>query len=104
MIDYVRMEASKLGFGVVIAMSNNGSSNQKPSVIYISERSGAYVPKIRKLKHEDTRSRKCGCLFNLRDYCRVDNLWRLTTMSGMHNHELETKLHGHPIVCRLKIK
>ena len=41
MLDYVRMEASKLGFGVVIARSDNGSSNRQPYVILTCERSRA---------------------------------------------------------------
>ncbi|XP_058733982.1 protein FAR1-RELATED SEQUENCE 5-like [Vicia villosa] len=49
-----------------------------------------------------TRDRKkCACLFKLRVSCRINDLWRFSVICGLHNHTLETKLHGHPIACRL---
>ena len=66
------MKASKLGFGVVIERSNNGTSKRQPFIVMACEMSGKYVPKLRKIKQDDTRSRKCECLFKLHGYCRVD--------------------------------
>ena len=96
------MEASKLGFSFVIERSDNGTRRRQPFVVMTCERSGKHVQKLRKIKHDDTGSRKCECPFKLHGYCRVDGFWRYNVMSGMHNHALGTKLHGHPIVCRLK--
>ncbi|XP_058776374.1 uncharacterized protein LOC131650671 [Vicia villosa] len=75
------MEASKLGFGVVIGRSKNDTSIRQAFVVMTCERSGKYVSKIRKLKHDDTGSRKCECPFKLRASCRVDGLWRFSVIS-----------------------
>ncbi|XP_058733875.1 protein FAR1-RELATED SEQUENCE 5-like [Vicia villosa] len=96
------MVASKLGFGVVIGRSDNDTSRRQAFVTMTCERSEKYVPKIRKLKHYVTGSRKCECLSKLRGYCRVNNMWRFNVISSIHNHVLDTKLQGHPIVCWLK--
>src|SRR4051812_33414196 len=61
LLDWVRSEASRLGFDIVILRSDNGSSRQKVFVVLNYERGGKYVPTNRVLKHEDTGSRKCGC-------------------------------------------
>src|SRR4051812_13054095 len=66
LIDWVRNEASKLGFGIVILRSDNGNSRRKAFVVLNCERGGSYVQSNRVLKHEDTGSRKCGCPFKLR--------------------------------------
>ncbi|XP_058776635.1 uncharacterized protein LOC131650959 [Vicia villosa] len=71
-VDWVRSEASKLGFGVVIARSDNDTSRRQAFVVMRCERDG-----------------------------KVDGLWHFSVISGIHNHALKTKLHGHPIVCRL---
>src|SRR3954466_3364267 len=101
LIDWVRNESSKLGFGIVILRSDNGNSRRKAFVVLNYERGGSYVQSNRVLKHEDTGSRKCGCPFKLRATRRVDDLRRLTVICGMHNHALDVKLHEHPMACRL---
>ncbi|XP_058721691.1 protein FAR1-RELATED SEQUENCE 5-like [Vicia villosa] len=101
LLDWVRREASKLEFGIVTLRSNNGNSRRKTFVVLNCERGGRYVPTNWVLKHEDTGSRKCGCSFKLRMTRRIDDLWRLSVICGIHNHSLEAKLHGHPTVCRL---
>ncbi|CAI8609857.1 unnamed protein product [Vicia faba] len=58
--------------------------------------------KTLKVKYDDTGSRKYECPFKLRRYCRVDDKWQFNVIFGIHNHALDTKLQGHPIVCRLK--
>src|SRR3954466_6850661 len=101
LIEWVRNEASKLGFGIVILRSDNGNSRRKVFVVLNCERGGSYVQSNRVLKHDDTESRKCGCPFKLRAAQRVDDLWRLTVICGIHNHALDVKLHRHPMACRL---
>ncbi|XP_058726909.1 uncharacterized protein LOC131598310 [Vicia villosa] len=101
LLQWIRNEASKLGFSIVIARSDNGTSRRQTFVVMGCERGGKYVPTNQKLKHDDTRSRKCACPFKLRVSCRVDSLWCFSIICGIHNHALKTKLHGHPIVCRL---
>ncbi|XP_058726292.1 uncharacterized protein LOC131597622 [Vicia villosa] len=93
-LDWVRNEASKLGFGVVIARYDNGSSRRKAFVVLNCERGGQYARTNRVLKHDDTSSRKCVCPFKLRVTCRIDGLWCFRVICGLHNHELETNLHG----------
>src|SRR3954469_5414465 len=58
LIDWVRNEASKLGFGIVILRSDNKNSRRKAFVILNFERGGSYVQSNRVLKHENTGSRK----------------------------------------------
>src|SRR3954471_8538221 len=101
LIDWVRNEASKLGFGIVILRSDNGNSRRKSFVVLNCKQGGSYAQSNRVLKHEDPGSRKCGCPFKLRATRRVDDLWRLTVICGIHNHALDAKLHGHPMACRL---
>ena len=56
----------------------------------------------RKVKHEATRPRKCGCLFKVRGYAvREDNAWRLTILNGVHNHEMVSYVAGHLLDGRL---
>ncbi|XP_058776787.1 uncharacterized protein LOC131651137 [Vicia villosa] len=101
LLEWVQNEASKLGFGVVIARSDDGTSRRKAFVMMRCERGGKYVPTNRKLKHDDTGSRMCACPFKLCVSCRVDGLWPFRVICRIHNHALETKLHGHRIMCQL---
>src|SRR4051812_16620599 len=55
-----------------------------------------------KLKRNDTGTKIYGCQFKLHRYCNVDEIWKFNVISRMHNHVLQTKLVGYPIVCRLK--
>ncbi|XP_058774718.1 uncharacterized protein LOC131648990 [Vicia villosa] len=101
LLDWVRNEASKLGFGIVILRSGNGSSRRKDFVVLNCERGGKYVRTNRVLKHDDTGSRKCACPFKLHVTRRIDGLWHFSMICGVHNHTLETNLYGHPSACRL---
>src|SRR3954463_9341455 len=83
LIDWVRNEASKLGFGIGILRSDDGNSRRKAFVVLNCELGGSYVQSNRVLKHEDTGSRKWVCPFKLRVTRRVDDLWRLTVICGM---------------------
>lgn len=67
----------------------------------MQKKSGTYQPRIRKLKRDDTRSRKCKCRVKLRGYRTEDETWKFNDISSIHNHSLINKLVGHPIVCRL---
>src|SRR3954469_16336240 len=100
LIDWVRNEASKVGFGIVILRFENGNSRRKAFVVLNCERGGSYAQSNRVLKHEDTGSRKCGLLFKWRSMRGVDDLWPLIVICGIHNHALDSKLHGHPMACR----
>ena len=74
------MEVIKIGFGVVTETPDNGTSTRHSFVTMTYERSGKYVLKIRKLKHDDTRSKKCDCSFKLRRYCKVGDQWRFNVV------------------------
>ncbi|XP_058783307.1 uncharacterized protein LOC131657983 [Vicia villosa] len=67
----------------------------------VCERKDTYQPNIRKLKRDDTRSRKYECPLKSRGYYMVDETWKFNVIYGIHNHALNDKLAGHPIVCRL---
>ncbi|XP_058754728.1 uncharacterized protein LOC131627885 [Vicia villosa] len=103
-LNWIQSAATKLGFGIVILRSNYGSSNWKAFVMLNCERGGKYVPTNRVLKHENMGSGKCGSPFRLRVTYMIDDLWHFSVICGLHNHALETKLHMHPIACRLSRK
>src|SRR3954471_7933743 len=63
LIEWVRNEASKLRFGIVILRSDNENSRRKVFVVLNCERGGSYIQSNRVLKHDDTGTRKCGCPF-----------------------------------------
>lgn len=65
--------AMKLGFRIAIERSDNGSNRRQAFATMRCEKSGMYVPLIQKLKHYDTRLRKCDCPFKLRGYCKVND-------------------------------
>lgn len=101
MFQWIRTEASKLGFVVVIGRSDNGSDERVAFVIMRCERSGKYTTPLRKFKREYTGSRRCDCLFKLRGYLLSNNKWRFNVICGLHNHDMCDKLFGHPIACLL---
>lgn len=56
---------------------------------------------IRKLKRDDTGSRKCERLFKLHGYHKANYTWKLNVVSDIHNHALSDQKVSHPIVCHL---
>lgn len=88
-----------MGFGDVIERPDNGSDKRRAFVTMRCERSGTYQPLIRKLKRDDTGSRKCECLFKLHEYRMTNETWKFNVIPGIHNHVLTDKLVDHPIVC-----
>ncbi|XP_058742605.1 uncharacterized protein LOC131615125 [Vicia villosa] len=101
MLHWIRTEATKLGFNVVIGRSDNGTDKRNAFVTLTCERSGKYMCRIQKLKRDDTDSRKCECPFRLHGYLLANNKWRFNVICGLHNHDLSQKLVDHPIACRL---
>ena len=74
----VRRQANRAGFTVIIRRSCEG---RNAMLELVCERSGEHkVPKI-KVKHEATRSIKCGCLFNSRQ-CPTHTPSAQATASG----------------------
>ena len=62
----------------------------------VYERSGEHKVPKRKVKHEATGSRKCGCLFKVRVYVvREDNAWNLAILNDVHNHEMVPYVAGY---------
>ncbi|XP_050882761.1 protein FAR1-RELATED SEQUENCE 5 isoform X2 [Lathyrus oleraceus] len=101
MLQWIRLEASKLRFGVVIRRSGNGSNKSCTFVIMSCERSGKYIPPLRNFKRNDIDSRKCECPFKVCGYMLANNKWRFNVICGLHNHDLYEKLADHPIACCL---
>ncbi|MCH87527.1 protein FAR1-RELATED SEQUENCE 5-like, partial [Trifolium medium] len=102
LINWVRSEAAKVGFTVVIEKSDNGSGRRKQFFILGCERGGTYKVGKKRLTKEDTGSRKCQCPFRLRGYFLASQEWSLSVVCGEHNHKMDKKLEGHMIAGRLK--
>ena len=59
LLSWVRQQANRAGFTVIIRRSCEG---RNAMLELVCERSGEHKVPNRKVKHEATRSRKCGCL------------------------------------------
>jgi hypothetical protein len=86
----------------VIEKSDNGSHKRKRFFILGCERGGEYKEPKRKLKKDDTATRKCKCPFRLRGYFLASQVWSLSVVCGDHNHEMTKNLEGHMLAGRLK--
>ncbi|CAK8560404.1 unnamed protein product [Lathyrus sativus] len=103
MLTWICKTATRLGFGAVIGRSNNDLKRRNAFVTLLCERSGKYQIPLQKFKREDTDSRKCECPFKLRGYMLTrKKKWKFSVICGLHNHDLCSKLQGHPSVCLLK--
>ncbi|CAJ2665946.1 unnamed protein product [Trifolium pratense] len=102
LIKWCRNEAKKAGFTIVIAKSDNGSYRRKRYFVLGCERGGEYKERKRKLKNEDTATRKCNCRFRLRGYFLSTQVWSLNVVNGEHNHELSNNHEGHILAGRLQ--
>ncbi|CAJ2675026.1 uncharacterized protein LOC123915382 [Trifolium pratense] len=104
LLKWVRGEALKLGFAIIIAKSDNGSDTRKQTLVLGCERGGVYRKRQKKLKGQDRRTIKCECPFRLRGYFLSSGVWKITVVCGKHNHEMKKDLEGHPIARRLNIE
>ncbi|MCH92949.1 protein FAR1-RELATED SEQUENCE 11-like, partial [Trifolium medium] len=105
LITWVRGVAEKLRFAVVILNSDYGSGRRKQKLVLGCERNGVYKRTSKKIKFEETGTRKCGCKFKLRGNFHVTtNDWHISVLNGIHNHELDKELDGHLVAGRLKPK
>ncbi|XP_050908354.1 protein FAR-RED ELONGATED HYPOCOTYL 3-like [Lathyrus oleraceus] len=95
------MEASKLGFGVVIGRSDNGLDRRCVFVTMTCERIGTYKTPLQNFKRDSTSSKKRDCPFKVRGYMLANKNRRFNVISGLHNPDVCEKLVGHPSVCRL---
>ncbi|PNX99440.1 otubain [Trifolium pratense] len=59
LLKWVRGEALKLGFAIIIAKSDNGSDTRKQTLVLGCERGGVYRKRQKKLKGQDRRTIKC---------------------------------------------
>jgi len=99
LLSWVRRQANRPGFTVIIRRSCEGRNSR---LELVCERSGEHKVPNTKVKHEATGSRKCGCLFKVRGYVvREDNAWRLAILNGVHNHEMVPYVARHLLAGRL---
>jgi hypothetical protein len=63
LLTWVRDEARKLGFTVVIGKSNNKGNGRKQFVTLICERGGSYTMFKKLSMHKIVGSVKCNCPF-----------------------------------------
>jgi hypothetical protein len=68
LLKWARHEAAKLRFAIVILRSDNDSDRRKLFLVLGYEKGGEYKPTNKKLKFEELRTRKYGCLFRLGGY------------------------------------
>lgn len=101
MLQWIRTEASKLGFNGVIRKSNKCADKRLAFVTLRCERNDKYTIPIRNMKHNDTCLRKCECPFKLHGYIFENDKQRLNAICGTDNYDMCHKLTGHPIACRL---
>jgi hypothetical protein len=105
LLKWVRGEAVKLGFTIIISKSDNGSDKRKQTLVLGCERGGVYRESKKKLKGQDIiRSIKCECPFRLRGYFLSSGVWKITVVCGKHNHETTKDLEGHLIPRRLNME
>ncbi|PNX66053.1 otubain, partial [Trifolium pratense] len=106
LIKWVKGQAEKLHFTVVIVRSDQGLVSGKPCFMLGYEQGGVYrlsnKKARKKISIEERGSRKIGCPFRLRGYLPKLKEWNLTIVSGIHNHVLDKVLQGHLVVGRLK--
>ncbi|XP_050889437.1 uncharacterized protein LOC127094676 [Lathyrus oleraceus] len=103
-LQWIRAEASKLGFGMVIRRFDNGSDIRCAFVTMAYKRSGKYITPLQNFIRDDTGSRKCECPIKLCAYMLAKNKCIFNVVCGLHNHDLCQKLVSHLIVCRLTLK
>jgi hypothetical protein len=68
LLKWARDIAATFRFAVVIVNSDYGDGKRKHELVLGCERGGAYKQTSKKIKFEDTGTRKCGCPFKLRGY------------------------------------
>lgn len=102
LLRWVRDVAARLRFAIVIERSDNGSDRRKQQLVLGCERGGVYKRTSKKVKFEETGTRKCQCPFRLRGYFLSSKQWSLSVVNGVHNHEFDRELDGHLIAGRLK--
>lgn len=71
---WIRTESVKLGIDVIVNRFDNGFDIRHAFVTMRCERSGKYQQPIRKLKHDDTRLRKCECPFKVHGYHKTNSI------------------------------
>ncbi|KAH1199407.1 Protein FAR1-RELATED SEQUENCE 5 [Glycine max] len=101
---WARMVAHENGFVAVIMRSDTytGSRGKTSFVLIKCEKSGQYKCRKKEFVRRDTGTRKCGCPFKLRGkLVHGGEGWMVMLICGIHNHELEKTLIGHPYVGRL---
>ncbi|XP_050890922.1 uncharacterized protein LOC127096387 [Lathyrus oleraceus] len=103
-LQWIRTEALKLDFGMVIGRSDNDSNKRSAFVTMTSERSGKYKTPLWNFKRDDTDSRKCEYPFKLPGYMLTNKKLRFNVIYGLHNHDLCEKLVGRLIACRLMLE
>ena len=105
MLQWTRTVAHENGFVVVIMRSDTytGSRGRTSFMLIACERSGQYKCKKKEFVRRDAGTRKCGCPFKLHGkLVHGGEGWMVKFICGIHNHELEKTLVGHPYAGRLK--
>lgn len=74
MLKWVRGEAAKSSFGIVISSLYFGDNRRQTFVMMGCKVSSLYKKHIQKLKHNDIKIRKYGRIFKLGEYHQVINV------------------------------
>jgi hypothetical protein len=70
----------------VIVNSDYGDGNRKQKLVLGCKRGGVYKRTSKKLKFEETGTRKYGCSFKLCGYFLASKEWKITVVNDTHNH------------------
>ncbi|KAI3870221.1 hypothetical protein MKW92_002096 [Papaver armeniacum] len=109
-IEWCQEVGKKNNTVLVISHSKRTLKGKGSRITLGCERSGWYTdhkkkslqPKPPEPRKRKSRTRKCGCPFQLKCDWVEGNKWTLRVVCGRHNHELSDTLTGHAYAGRLK--
>jgi len=88
LLQWVREEASKLVFFVVLRRRKNGRNGRSLFIIVICERGGSYTKYNNLFKHKIFGMGKCGVIFRAKCYLLISSDWILEFRLRTYNHEM----------------
>lgn len=101
MLQWVCMDATKLGFGILIGRLGCGLDRRHAFVTMRCERSDKYKESFRKLKCDNTITEKYECHLKLCIYHKLKDTCTFSMIYCIHNYGLRHKLVDNHIICHL---
>ncbi|XP_050893347.1 uncharacterized protein LOC127099463 [Lathyrus oleraceus] len=91
MLQWIRMEASKQGFSVVIKRFDNSLDIRCVFLTMTCERSGKCRTPLWNFKRDDVSSRKCECSFKVCGYMLANKNWIFNVICEKYTCNIETE-------------